>query len=146
MTKPFDCAEMQVTVNIEAPTLELALMQRNMGQSKVFHFDDAGDLVEILTIVLGLVPVIVSQDERLLPVEARGDRKPPLAETEITQVPYGVFLADRGIPPTNELVIVLLEARELFAGLLLSDSNNAFVIEMRICNEKRLRSYHQYAA
>jgi hypothetical protein len=48
VTKPFDGTRMQVAVNIEVPTLQLALMKRNMGQDKVLHFDDASDSVEIL--------------------------------------------------------------------------------------------------
>jgi hypothetical protein len=87
MTKPFDGTGMQVAVDIEVPLLQLALMKRNVGQGKILHLDDAGDLAEILQIGLRVVSIIVSQDERLLAVEAPGDLKPSLPEAEIAQMP-----------------------------------------------------------
>ena len=144
MTKPFDGTRMQVAVNIEVPTLQLALMKRNMGQDKVLHFDDASDSVEILQIVLRVAPVIVPQDERLLSVETRGDLKPSLAETEIPQVPDGVFLSYRGIPAADKLLVVFLKTCEFPSSLFVPDFDDPFVVEMRIGDEEDFAHIHQY--
>src|SRR5271163_1464181 len=107
-----------------------------MGQSKIPHLDDSGDLAEIHQIVLRVVSVIVSQDERLLAVEAPGDLKPSLPEAKIAQMPNGVFLSDCRIPSTNKFFVVFFNTRELPARLLLSDFDDPFVVEMRIGNEE----------
>ena len=99
MTKPFHGSRMQVAVNIEVPTLQLALMKRNMEQGEILHLDDARYLTEILEIVLRVVPVIVLRDQGLLSVQATSDLEPALAEAEIAQMPHDVFLSDRRIPP-----------------------------------------------
>ena len=144
MTKPFDGTGMQVAVYIEVPLLQLALMKRNMGQSKIPHLDDSGDLAEILQIVLRVVSVIVSQDERLLAIEAPGDLKPSLPEAEIAQMPNGVFLSDGGIPAAHKFFVVFFNTRELPTRLFLSDFDNPFVVEMGIGNEKDFAHIHQY--